>query len=163
MDRPENFGIAPLRMALPGLLIALGVAALSGCLFIPTGEKTVSGRDAMDDVGDAKSKKSVRVGSATRADVVSVLGQPEFTTESGDRVFYTWKVRTGVWYYPLCFQSDPSFSVRAIELRFDDQDILRGFKLTHWDGNWLATHPYVDVPREMRPVSATTRPFSSSP
>jgi hypothetical protein len=147
------------------VLIALGVAALSGCLFIPTGEKVVSGNDVAADVGDAKSKKPVRVGSATREDVVRALGEPEYASESRDRVLYTWRIHNGVWFYPLCFASDPNFAVRMIELRFDDAGVLRGFRLERVDGNWMANKPYAGhlIPRDMRPVRGTTRPFSSSP
>jgi hypothetical protein len=160
-----RFRRPPLRVAVPAVLIALGVAALSGCLFIPTGEKVVSGRDATADVGDAKSKKSVRVGRATRADVVRVLGEPEYATESRDRVLYTWRVRNGVWFYPLCFKSDPNFGTRLIELRFDNAGVLRGFELKRADGNWWANTGYAGhlIPRDMRPVGTTSQPTSSSP
>jgi hypothetical protein len=155
----------PLRLALPAVLIALGVAALSGCLFIPTGEKVVTGRDVSTDVGDAKSKKSVRIGTATRQDVARVLGEPEYATPSFDRVLYTWRIRNGVWFYPLCFSSSPNYRARLIELRFDAAGVLRGFELKGVEGSWIANRPHAGhlVPRDMRPVSAMTRPTPMSP
>jgi len=163
--RSEHSRRVPLRVAVPAVLIALGVAALSGCLFIPTGEKVVSGNNVAANVGDAKSKKPVRVGSATRADVVRALGQPDYATASRDRAVYTWRVHNGVWFYPLCFKSDPNFAVRMIELSFDNAGILRGFQLKRADGNWWANNPSPGqiIPGDMRPVRGTTRPFASSP
>lgn len=163
--RSERLRTPSLRVALPVVLIALGVAALSGCLFIPTGDKLVSGRDVADDVGDAKSKRPVRVGTATRDDVIRVLGQPEYATESRDRVLYTWRVHNGVWFYPLCFKADPNFGMRLIELSFDDAGVLRGFQLKRSDGNWWANAGYIGhlIPRDMRPVGATSQPSALSP
>src|SRR4051794_7620349 len=72
-----------LRLAVPASLALLGAGLLSGCLFIPTFNATIEGKNVAGEVGDADSRKPARVDHATIQDVYRVLGPPQFATDDG--------------------------------------------------------------------------------
>src|SRR4051812_11582768 len=91
-----------LRLAVPVSLALLGAGLLSGCLFIPTFNATIEGKNVAGEVGDADSRKPARVDHATIQDVYRVLGPPQYATDDGLRVAYSWRVLNGYW-IGLCF------------------------------------------------------------
>jgi hypothetical protein len=118
------------KIVLPALLIVAGVYLLAGCLYIPTFEKPQKGMQIPpDQVGDAKSDKPLRVGSATRSDVEQILGLPMFATTDGRQVAYSYRVVNGLWVYPLCFSAEPQTASRALVLSYDADHILRDFRI----------------------------------
>ena len=151
-----------IRITAPLALISVGISLLSGCLFIPTFNRTLEGTDASAKVGDAKSRKPLRVGSATRDDVIRLLGAPQHISEDGSVVAYTWKVLNGVWVWPLCFTAENEEGARALILRFDQANMLRGFSISSRDGNIVYPNHVgrAPLPDELR--SARTMPAENT-
>ena len=85
----------------PMLMAAAGVWLLAGCVFIPTFNNPVRGRDVSGQVGSPESKRPLRIDQARREDVLRVLGAPWATSPDGTELAYTWVVRNGVWVMPL--------------------------------------------------------------
>jgi hypothetical protein len=117
----------PRRLLLPIVLVISGVVLLHGCIYIPTFNKHHSGVDASKQVGGVGSRNTLRVGSATRADVERVLGPPRYVSADGNEVAYTWLVQSGVW-LSICFGSNEVTSMRAMVLTFDG-DLLRSARV----------------------------------
>ena len=140
----------------PVLLAALGVWLLVGCLYIPTFNRRVSGRDVSPEVGDERSKRPVRVNHATRADVVKVLGQPMLTSYDGRRVAYHWTTMHALWVWPLCFQAYPENETRTLVLTFDEGDTLSAYQVTTHTENLLTSGGPVRprLPREFFPPAS---------
>jgi hypothetical protein len=113
------------RLVLPFVLVVAGAFLLIGCIYIPTFNKVVRGVDASKEVGDAKSRKPLRIGHATRADVERVLGPPQYASADGSEVGYTWVIQRGVW-LSVCFGSEKVTGMRGVVLKFDG-DVLQGF------------------------------------
>ena len=155
-------------MILPVVLVLLGVILLHGCIYIPTFNKHHSGVDASRKVGDSDSRKPLRVGTATRADVERVLGRSKYVNADGSEVMYTWVVQSGVW-MSICFGSDEVTSMRGLRLTFDG-DVLRGVhleknpsRLRQWiRDNSTATPPWLESPAQSQP-SPTAPPASHAP
>lgn len=145
-----------LRVLVPILLSAWGVGLLSGCLFIPTFDKVIQGEDVAKRVGDAKSGLPVRVGLTTRDDVVRLLGMPHFGSPDGRQAVYAWKVRNGVFVWPLCFHAYGGFGARGLELRFDEAGVLRQSRVLKQDGNLHVNdvHGTSHLPKNLRPVQS---------
>jgi hypothetical protein len=120
-----------LRIALPLVLILVGVGALNGCLFVSVTPQYESGARVREMVGDAPSDRPVRIGVARDA-VLAVLGTPA-SYESENRLVYTWTEVYGKWVgicYPGWLTSAPSRSRRMrIILKFDDRDMLDSYKI----------------------------------
>ena len=122
-----------MKRILPITLIVLGTIALSGCFFIPTFNPVISGRNVAKDVGDANSKRALRVGSATMQKVIALLGYPLWASDDGKRIAYTWVVRNGNWVYPFCFTAQEQRGERALELIFDANDELVDYQVIKVD------------------------------
>jgi hypothetical protein len=123
------------RVARPSF--ALIFAALTGgCFAVPTpyrpnAELDASGTipDVRTVVGDSKSKRPLRLGQSTRADVERVLRQP--TTRSSDGSVYVYAQQFfsgwGVVLPPFYGASGPLRQRTCfLQLAFDSNDVLRG-------------------------------------
>ena len=126
MRRVLRFGLGIL---LPALLIVAGILVLTGCLFIPTFNTTIQGTNVGAKVGDAASGRPIRVGFATREQIIAMFGKPPYMDDKGRRIGYAWTVKNGVWIYPLCFTGRDQIGDRGIELDFDDHGILNDFHI----------------------------------
>lgn len=144
-----------IRLSLPALLLGAGLWLLSGCLPIPTFQATVEGQNAERKVGDANSRKPIRVSRATRADVLRVLGTPSGESEDGRAVAYRWKVLHGVTVWPLCFYAQGVHGARMLVLRFDEHGVLQSteaFKRDEQVIQWTQGPAFLELPQGMRPV-----------
>ena len=117
------------RLVIPLALTAAGLWLLAGCVYIPAFGPTVEGKNASKSVGSKGSRKPVRVGRATRADVVGVLGEPRAATSDRRVLAYTWVVRNGYTIWPLCFAGYPVNGNRTLVLRFGEDGVLRSFEV----------------------------------
>lgn len=129
------------RVVIPCLIAVIGLMAITGCFFVPTFNGVVEGDDAAAKIGDANSKKPLRIGTSTRDDVIRVLGPPEPEVKGEGRLLYTWKVQNGAWVWPLCFSAAGQFGVRGLELNFDDSGTLRSCNVLKVDGDPYRLHP----------------------
>jgi hypothetical protein len=120
-----------LRRALPPLLLAAaGVWLLVGCVYIPGFERVTMGKDVSGKVGDDRSSRPLRLGRATREDVVRVLGEPGFVSSTGRAVAYGWGVTDGYLFNGLCPSMSETFrSSRSLVLRFDERGVLQEYQL----------------------------------
>jgi hypothetical protein len=121
-----RFGLGVL---LPALLILAGLLVLTGCIFIPGFHETVEKTNVAAKVGDASSNRPIRVGNATRAQIVAMFGPPQYVDDTGRRIGYRWTVRNGIWLVPLCFTATPRLGYHGIELDFDEHDVLERFQV----------------------------------
>jgi hypothetical protein len=117
------------RLLLPLALAAVGVWLLAGCVYIPVFGPTVEGKNASKSVGSNASRKPIRAGRATHADVVRVLGEPQAKTADDRVLAYTWVIRNGYAVWPLCFGGYPVNGSRTLVLRFDERHLLRSFEV----------------------------------
>lgn len=150
----------PRQLVLPLVLILFGVVLLHGCIYIPTFNQHHSGIDAAKQVGDARSGRLLRIGSATRADVDRVLGRPTYVSADGSEIAHTWLVQSGVW-LNICFGSSEILSKRAALLRFDSGGVLRGVRVVKQDGlsRWMREKAVLPPP----PPPPAALPIPSSP
>ncbi len=115
-------------------IIFLGLMVLGGCyFFVPRFNATIQGKDVSSEVGDSKSKRPLRVGIATRQQVEALLGPAAYRDESGHRLGYSWTVCNGTWIYPFCFQGFDQDGTRGLLLEFDQNDILKDFRVVSMD------------------------------
>jgi hypothetical protein len=131
MRRPFRFAVGIL---LPAVLILAGILVLTGCLFIPTFNTTLHGTNVAAKVGDAKSSRPIRVGFATREQIIATFGKPPYMDDTGMRIGYAWTVKNGVWIYPFCFTGRDQIGNRGIELDFDEHGVLEDFHVVAADG-----------------------------
>jgi outer membrane protein assembly factor BamE (lipoprotein component of BamABCDE complex) len=135
------------------LAIVVGVAFLSGCVFIPMFDMPINGtRNAAKHVGDAKSKKPLRVGAATREDVRRILGPPTLAKRDGSSVAYRWSVLE--WIVVACGSQDQRGN-RMLVLDFDDTGILRAFRIEKASDDPIRPKdkiPEPPAPAGMKPV-----------
>jgi hypothetical protein len=117
----------------PAALAAVGVWLLVGCLYVPTFGPVISGKDAAKAVGAAGSKRPLRTGQASVADVRRVLGEPPFASDDGRVLAYPWTVRNGLAVWPLCFAAYPVRGQRTLVLRFDANGFLQSFRVLMQD------------------------------
>jgi hypothetical protein len=122
-----------LGLLLPLVLASIGVGLLVGCIYIPTFGAAVSGRNVAKQVGDARSRKPVRVGTSTRDDVLRLLGAPQASKADGTGVAYMWSVRNGVAVWPLCFQAESIIGYRTLVLRFDEAGRMKSYEVLKSD------------------------------
>jgi hypothetical protein len=120
-------------IALPVMLILVSLLVLTGCLFIPTFNPTVQGTNVAAKVGDANSHRPIRVGFATREQIIAMFGKPQYSDDTGLRIGYAWIVKNGVWVYPFCFTGRDQLGDRGIELDFNDKDVLTSFHIVATD------------------------------
>jgi hypothetical protein len=136
---------------LPAIIIFCGLMVLTGCFFLPTFNVIDKGTNVAAKVGDARSKRPVRIGLATKQQIIAMFGKPPFTDDTGRRIGYAWTVKNGIWIYPFCFASSDQRGDRGIELDFNENGILQGFHLVAADDRptsmWELGMPASNLPR----------------
>lgn len=135
------------RKTLPVILLLFGVWLMAGCFYLPIPEHRSEhqAKDFRKLVGAIDSKKAIRPGAVTRAQVIALLGPPQYASdappyrfynqpttapsEDHSAVGYVLETESNAWVYPLCFTATPG-SRTEYELRmvFDKNDVLN-----HWD------------------------------
>src|SRR5687767_5405683 len=119
------------RLLIPSVLAALGFGILSGCIYLPTSEKTVRGTNVSAKVGKRDSSKPIRIGVTSRDQILDIVGAPAHASPDQTRLTYVWQVHSGVWFWPLCFflgpdaMTHPQAGRRALTLSFDSRGILQ--------------------------------------
>lgn len=113
-----------MKRAIPISLVLLGAVLLSGCLFVPAFDRVERGVNVADKIGPANSRRPLRVGTATMSQVLALLGPPQYSSDDGRRIAYSWIVINGYWVYPLCFAAEPQRGARGIQLTFDANGVL---------------------------------------
>ncbi|MBV8779753.1 MAG: hypothetical protein JO353_00015 [Phycisphaerae bacterium] len=114
-------------------VIVVGLIVVEGCIYIPTFNATVRGKNATNIVGSAQSDRPLRVGMATLRQVRNALGLQYWSATTKNSYSYMWEVQNGLWVGPLCYI--PQHGVRTMTFEFDDSGILRAFHVTSWDDN----------------------------
>lgn len=114
-----------LRCIVALLLIAFGVWMLSGCIYVPMfGRPLAGGKNVSKQVGDAKSKKPIRIGKSSAGDIIAKFGAPYAQSADGEVLVYTWKSQNGVTIWPLCFAVEGVDKWSSLVLRIDERGIL---------------------------------------
>jgi hypothetical protein len=117
------------RFMMPLLLAGLGVYLLVGCIYVPTFNATIGGKDATKAVGLVGSTKRLLTGMSTRVIVRRVLGEPYFATSDGRFMVYSWKRQKGLVVWPLCFAAEPEAKAFAMTLEFGSDGVMTAFDL----------------------------------
>src|SRR5215204_20189 len=125
------------RLLLPLALAAIGAWLLAGCIFVPTFDKTIRGKNVSKYVGSQRQKRPLRLHAATRDDVLRVLGEPHYASPDRTRIAYEWDVRNGYWVWPLCFAAYAQEGRRVLLLTFDEEGVLRTSEGLKNNGNWM--------------------------
>ena len=151
------------RLLLPLALAAIGAWLLAGCIFVPTFDKTIRGRNVSKYVGSAKQNRPLRLHAATRDDVLRVLGEPHYASPDRTRLGYQWDVLNGYWVWPLCFSGYRQEGRRVLLLTFDEAGVLRTSEVLKNNGNVFFQRiiGMPGLPRDMLPGGAgrpTTAP-----
>jgi hypothetical protein len=144
---------------LPAVFIAMGLLILTGCIFIPGFHETVEKTNLAAKVGDANSDRPIRVGYATREQIVAMFGPPQYVDDSGRRIGYGWTVRNGIWIVPLCFTATPRLGYHGIELDFDERGVLRSFEVVADDPE---TGPAIGLAVRDTPIVGERPPLDSA-
>src|SRR3954468_2625727 len=114
------------RVLLPMLLIGVGITMLAGCFYIPWSDKVPPGeRDAGQYLGEADSDRPLRVGEATKQDVLRVAGYPN--GGGGNSWVYEWSAQNGGWFQPLCFRIDPAWRDYTLTVEFGSNGRIKRF------------------------------------
>jgi hypothetical protein len=108
------------RLILPALLILVGAWLLAGCIYIPTFNATVEGKDIR-----GKTSRAIQVDACSHDDVRKALGEPYFKTSDGRYWVYSWKNLGGFVVWPFCFTAGSESHAYAITFEFDDGEVLR--------------------------------------
>ena len=147
------------RIALPSVLIALGVWLLHGCIYIPTFNKVEDGENVTKKIGDSSSRKPIRINRSNRADVERVLGPPKYVSGDGLRIAYGWRVLEGIWVMPLCFTIDDQRGFRGAVLTFDEAGTLRSMQDVK-DGEYIMHQARLEsaLPRDLLPQAVMPPP-----
>ncbi len=136
-----------LRKTLPVVLLISGVWLMAGCFYLPFPEHRSEhqAKDFRKLVGAIDSKKSIRPGAVTRAQVIALLGPPQFASdappyrvynqpasapsEDHSAIGYILQTESNAWVYPLCFTATPGTLTRhELRLVFNKENVL-----DHWD------------------------------
>jgi outer membrane protein assembly factor BamE (lipoprotein component of BamABCDE complex) len=140
-------------------LVVLGLGLLSGCVFIPTFNKTTEGINVAKQIGDQNSRKPVRVGF-TREQVTEELGPPQYATDDMRKIAYQWRVLQGVWILPLCFAAPKQEEYRVLVLSFNDAGTFEKYEMRKDNSQTLMPwyHPIrPPVPEQLKPYRSTTK------
>lgn len=130
------------RLVAPLLFIVVGVWLLTGCVYIPTFGRRVSGIDATRYVGPAHSSKQLCMDRATRDDVLRVLGRPYYISSDERAVVYWWRIQNGLTVWPLCFGGYPVYGERTLVLRFNTDGRLESTQLLKSNANVIQLSGY---------------------
>ncbi len=114
-----------IRRAIPFVLILIGLWLLSGCIYVPMFGRPLQGKNAVKQVGDAESRKPLRVGKSNDQDIRRILGEPYAQSDEGRVLAYTWKTQNGITIWPLCFAVDGVDRWSTLVLRMDKRGVLQ--------------------------------------
>ena len=156
-----------LRKTLPVVLLISGVWLMAGCFYLPFPEHRSEhqAKDFRKLVGAIDSKKTIRPGAVTRAQVIALLGPPQFASdappyrvynqpastpsEDHSAIGYILYTESNAWVYPLCFTATPGTTTRyELRLVFNKEDVLDHWNLEHPEqhGNFLNAPPFLVPP-----------------
>jgi hypothetical protein len=123
------------RVFLPIILTALGAMLLIGCFYIPVVPHPTDLHNfgkIFEEVGDRGSKQPLRIGDATRAQVLLAAKEPPMmASPDGKSLVYSTPGVKGYWIWPLCFYAGPEEEGFHMRLNFDDAGVLRSYKVRH--------------------------------
>jgi hypothetical protein len=116
------------KLSLAAALLVGGLIGLVGCIWIPGSFQRIDGQPRPETtIGRAGSDKPLWVGRATREKVYAVLGKPEHVI--GDRsLIYQYWIETGGIFF-ICGFGVPTTAERFLRVDFDDQGVLRAYKV----------------------------------
>jgi hypothetical protein len=119
------------RFLIPAALIFSVIGLLAGCIPIPVFKPEAGGVRPETRIGGPGSNKPLKLGRATREEVIRVLGPPEFAPAGGASLLYRYEVVESVTVYPLCFMASPDYPrSRYLWLDFGADGTLRRFKVS---------------------------------
>ena len=126
--------MTPLRLAVPVVLILLGLGASPAVSSSPRSTPPWKGRTPARAWGTPTRK--CRSGSTvpTGPTSTAILGTPTYITPDGSRAAYGWRVLNG-WWIGLCNQAQ--IENRVLFLAFDPDGVLRGYKLEKSGGSLM--------------------------
>ena len=161
------------RKTLPVVLLLFGVWLMAGCFYLPIPEHRSEhqGKDFRKLVGAIDSKKSIRPGAVTRAQVIALLGQPQYASDappyqvynqptsapSDDHsaIGYVLQTESNAWVYPLCFTATPgTFTRYELRLVFNKENVLDYWDIKHSEERpptFLNGGPYFKTPFQDTP------------
>ena len=113
-----------IRLAIPILLVALGMWLLSGCIYVPMFGRPLEGQNVAKKVGSTRSDKPVRIGVSTGDDIFRIIGEPRWKSADGRVIAYSWKTQNGVTVWPLCFWVDGVDRWSTLVFQLDDEGVL---------------------------------------
>ena len=99
----------------------------AGCIPVPLFHAPVEGRVVTRELGDADSRRPLRVARSSRADVERRLGPP--WRADTHWTYYYWRTADVLWLYPLWFWAQTDQSYHTVELRFDASGTLRSYRV----------------------------------
>ena len=118
------------RLALPIALVGVGTFALIGCIPRPGSFRpTEGGQRPEERIGNASSRKPIRLGIASRAHVESILGPPKPGLSTERSAVYEYSVVTGTVVWPLCFTATRQTGDRALRLEYGPDGTLERFSV----------------------------------
>src|SRR5580704_5254067 len=110
------------RKILPIVLILLGATLLVGCFYWPAPHPTEESdqKKLYYAIGDSNSKRPMRVGQVTRAQVLQLAPIPQWASLDGKSLVYSVSGVKGYWVWPLCFLAAPDQEEFGIRVNFDN-------------------------------------------
>ena len=139
-----------LRKMLPVLLALSGIWLTAGCFKIPVWEyrNVDTQHDFRAELGDRTSKRPVRPGAITKAEVLARFGKPSYTTGHGHSLYYFLDTTRAVYVWPLCFGATHANERHyTLSLDFESDNRLTGWELVHADQEliWFMNAEYRPV------------------
>ncbi len=142
------------NIILPLLILAPLLWLMTGCFHLPWFEhRTDSGPNIRAVVGPANSNRAIRPGNITRAQVIALLGPPEYMSLDGTAIAYLTDTASAYWVWPLCFAAEPADSKSyMVRLIFDKDDRLKSYDWadSEYKYDWLNTYPTMETPPIMK-------------
>jgi hypothetical protein len=133
-----------LRIAIPILLVGLGIYLLVGCIPIPGNFQRRHVARPEEHIGKPGSGKPLIIGRDKYGFATEFLGQALLDSDDKRAAVYSYSVNDFSMISPLCFYVSPQYHPRYLLLRFDDSGVLKSFKVyTHLDRIYDDTHGIV--------------------
>lgn len=139
------------------MLTILGVLLLAGCVYIPTFGVSVDKTSNLQwKIGDAASKRPIRLNVSTREDVERMFGPPMYTRVDDTQTAYAWTRRWGVVWLPLCFWNEYGYGAddrtRYFLLTYNANHVLTKAELV--DNYWGNNYQSWSQPRPRQSIKA---------
>jgi hypothetical protein len=146
-----------IQIAIPMLLVGLGIYLLVGCIPVPGNFQQSSGFTRPEErIGSPDADRPLKVGSAGYEKVIRLLGPPTLDSTNHQAVVYSYQVNDISYVWPLCFSIDPIYRDRHLLLRFNSDGILQSFKVykdmqtLRRDVSYTELKPGPGAPRHLR-------------